>query len=67
MLKKVSEKKLVKYESHLYILLLNEMWVEWVSGMWDPITIYDKSESELLFANRLNEKIGLLFANRGSK
>ena len=51
MLRKVDEKKLVEYRSHLCILVLNEMWVEWVSGMWDPIIIYDKSESWLLFAD----------------
>ena len=53
MLRKVDEKKLVEYRSHLCILVLNEMWVEWVSGMWDPITIYGKSEPRLLFTDGL--------------
>ena len=51
MLWKVSEKMLVELGSHLYILVLNEMWVKWVSGRWDPITIYGKSEPRLLFAD----------------
>ena len=36
------------------------MWVEWVSGKWDPITIYGKSESRLLFADGLKWNNGTL-------
>ena len=32
------------------------MWVECVSGRWDPITIYGKSELGLLFADGLKWK-----------
>ena len=46
-------KKLVERGSHSYILALIEMWVKWVSGKWDPITIYSKNEPKLLFADRL--------------
>ena len=53
MLRKVGGKKLVEYESHLYILVLNVMWMEWVSGRWDPITIYGKNEPRLLFVDGL--------------
>ena len=43
MLRKVCRLMLVEYVSHLYkILVLNEMRVEWVSGIWDPIFIYSK-------------------------
>ena len=56
MLRKISEKKLVEYESHLYILVLNKIWVEWFNGMWDHIIIYSKSERELLFVNGLKLK-----------
>ena len=35
------------------VLVLNEIWVEWISEMWDPITIYSKSKPKLLFANEL--------------
>ena len=59
MLKKLSAKELVEYESHLHILVLNDMWVKWVSEMWDYITIYGKNESGLLFVN----EPGLLFAD----
>ena len=54
MLRKVGEKELVEF--HLYKLVLNEMWVEWVSGIWDSITIYNKSEPGLLFADGLKWK-----------
>ena len=49
MLRKEYGKKLVECESYLYILVLNEMWVKWVSG--GPITIYSKNECGLLFAD----------------
>ena len=51
MLRKVGGRKLVKYESHLDILVLNDMWVEWVGGMWGLFTIYGNYESGLLFAD----------------
>ena len=54
--RKVGGKKLVEYESHLYILVLNEIWVEWVSGRWAHITIYGKNEPGLLFADGLKWK-----------
>ena len=38
------------------VLVLNEMWVEWVSARWDHITIYGKSEPSLLFADGLKWK-----------
>ena len=49
--RKLVEYELVEYESHLYILILNDIWVEWVGGMWDLFTIYDNYESRLLFVN----------------
>ena len=52
MLRKVGGRKLVEYESHLYILVLNDMWVEWVSGMWGFFTIYGNYEPGLLFVDR---------------
>ena len=55
-LRKVGEKKLVETGSHLYILVLNKMWVTWVSGRWDPIIIYSKSEPGLLFVDGLKWK-----------
>ena len=58
MLWKVNGKKLMEYESHMYILVLNEMRVKWVSGMLDPITIYGKNEPGLLFADGLKRKNG---------
>ena len=63
---KVSGNKLEEYGSHLHILVLNKMWVEWVSEMWDPITIYSKNEPGLLFTDGLNRKTGLLFEDGGS-
>ena len=57
MLRKMDWKKLVEYEFYLYILILNEIWVEWVDGMSGPITIYDKSEPRLLFMNKRNSKL----------
>ena len=49
---------LVEYKSHIYILVLNEIWVEWVSEIWGSITIYDKSELGNLFADELKWKNG---------
>ena len=52
MLRKVGGRKLVEYESHLYIVLvLNDMWVEWVSGMWCLFIIHNNYESGVLFAD----------------
>ena len=56
--KKSGWKKVSGIRVHLYILVLNEMWVEWVSGRWDPINIYGKSEPGLLFADALKWKNG---------
>ena len=66
MLRKVGRKKLMEYESHLYILVLNKMWVKWVRWKWDSSTIYGKSEPGLLFVDGLNRKTGVLFVDRGS-
>ena len=51
--KKSVWKKLVEYDYHLHILVLNKIWVEWISGMWDPNTTYSKNESKLLFTDGL--------------
>ena len=40
------------------------MWVEWVSGMWDPIIIYGKSEPGHLFADGQKWKNGTLIHGR---
>ena len=37
--------------SHLYILVVNDMWVEWVGGMWGFFTIYDNYEPGLGFTD----------------
>ena len=41
------------------------MWDEWVSGRWDPITIYDKSEPRLLFVDGLKWKNETLIPGQG--
>ena len=51
MLRKMGERKLVEYGSHLYTSVLNDMWVEWVSGMWDLFTIYGNYEPGLPFVD----------------
>ena len=28
--------------THFFILVYNKIWVKWVSGIWDLLTIYDK-------------------------
>ena len=61
MLRKVDGRKLVELESHLYTLVLNDMWVKWVSGMWGLFTIYGNyDESGLLFVDGLKWKKGTL-------
>ena len=45
------EKKLIEYESYLYILISNKMLVKWISGTWDSNIYAKKSESRLLFAD----------------
>ena len=38
------------------VLVLNEMWVDWVSGMCDLLTIYSNYKSRLLSADELKWK-----------
>ena len=43
------------------------MWVQWVSGMYGPLTKYSKSEMRRLLADgRKRKKMGHLMADRGS-
>ena len=58
--KKSGWKKVSGIGSHLYILVLNDMWVEWVSGMWGLFTIYDNYELRLLFVDAPKWKNGTL-------
>ena len=51
MLTKVCNKNLVEYGSHLYILVLNDMWVECVGGIWGLFTNYGNYEQGLSFAD----------------
>ena len=52
MLRKVGGKKLVEYKSHVYILVLNDMWVEWFGGMRDLFTIYSNNQPGHIFTDR---------------
>ena len=58
MLKKVGGRKFVEYKAHLYLLVLNDMWVEWVGERWDLFTIYSNNELGLLFTDGLKWKNG---------
>ena len=53
MLRKVGGKKFSGIRISLVYIVLNEMWVKWVSGRGDPITIYGKNEPGLLFVDGL--------------
>ena len=68
MLSKMSGKKLIEYESHLYILGLNNMWEEWIGGIWCLFIIFDNYESRFLFAYGQNKKKnGTRIHDRGNK
>ena len=63
--KKKLVEKVVECETHFFYWLYNKMWVMWVSGTWDLLTIYSKSELWQLLRDRSKWK--RVAINRGRR